>query len=131
MRSSDGYADDGSGREKDTEGVSSSSLASAEDPGAKDEDVDVRTGGPATVVAAVMLVCEETAVEPLSVRERTRNGFTRCAACGGFQELRAKGFGLVWKSHCVTRPARGGVRCRVLSEEVVVGGRVSRGVVGG
>jgi hypothetical protein len=77
---------------------------------------DPRDGGvlgPKPVVV-VVLGAEETAVEPLSVRERMRKALALALfSARGFQwtggEAGVKALLPVWTSHCATRPVRDGV----------------------
>jgi hypothetical protein len=63
-----------------------------------------RDGG---AVVVVVLGAEETAVEPLRVRERMGRGF-QGTGIGGV-EAGVKALLLVWRSHCATRPVREGM----------------------
>jgi hypothetical protein len=69
--------------------------------------------GPKPVVV-VVLGAEETAVEPLRVRERMRKALALALplalfSARGFQETGGEALLPVWRSHCATRPVRDGV----------------------
>lgn len=74
---------------------------------------DVGVLGPKLVVV-VVLGADETAVEPLRVRERMRKAFALALPpllrlAWSFQETGGEALLLVWRSHCATRPERDGV----------------------